>query len=497
MLQASIDPIYTEDNFQAFYTDAEEIKTLMLDLLGDVSGRTILEPCAGEGSFIRGLKGNPKKVTAIDIDVKHINLLNSTFPSWLDTVHTDFVDQFVSDEIVKEKFSNENFDATICNPPYGLKFSVDYRKSIKKKFPNIYARESYGLFMHFSISLLKDGGKYVFIMPDTFLTSTNHKPLRRFLIEEAKLTHIIQFKSKRFQTVNFGYGNLCIIAGIKEKLDVKDKILWCDATKLRGGINIDLFKKATSINGEEMISQQDHGWIHPDIKGKIRFSQDTVLLGEIADCKTGIYTGDNNRFCAYDREKPPSRVNGHPISWEEKMYLSMLSDEEKKKGLGGGFTYVPFIRGGHREPFESTRHAINWSKDSVSYYDKDKKARLQNLSYYFKTGLAIPMVTSGRITASLMENAIFDQGVVGVFPKNNDWLYFLLIYFNDDFVSMLKKTISPSANNSANYLKRIPVPLADNKKLEEAKEIIELAKIKGWEQTKEQRKSFMSSFVTS
>ncbi|TXK95886.1 hypothetical protein BMR07_15765 [Methylococcaceae bacterium CS1] len=498
MIVANKAKIYAEDNFQAFYTDAEEIRLLMLDLLGNVHGQKILEPCAGEGSFIRGLNGIPKEVTAIDIDSKHINILNNVFPAWVKTIHSDFIDQFVSDSLPKENFQNKKYDATICNPPYGLKFSVEYRKEIKKKYPSIYARESYGLFMHFGISLLKNLGRYVFIVPDTFLTSTNHKSLRKFLAHETQLTHIIQFKSKRFETVNFGYGNLCIIAGIKGNMDNNNQVIWVDATKSQEPITHDIFKNVATISGTEFLQNIEYGWIHPDHKKKIKFTCDTKPLGDLTECKTGIYTGDNNRFCAYDEEKPPSRINGHPIQWNDKVFVSNLSSKEKKEGLNNEKHYVPLIRGGHREPFSETGHAINWSNEAVNFYDKDKKARLQNSAYYFRSGLAIPMVTSGRISALLMKNAIFDQGVVGVFPKDDKWLDFLLIYLNSDFVSnVLKKTINPSANNSANYLKRMPVPNVNKNYLSEAQKIIFIAKNKGWNQTKEMREKFINIFVTN
>lgn len=490
--------IYVDNNFQAYYTDAEEIRILMLDLLGNVQGMNVLEPCAGEGSFIRGLNGTPKEVTAIDIDLKHINHIKNNFPKWVKTVHADFIDQFVSGDLFNFNFLTKKYDAIICNPPYGLKFSVEYRKAIKKKYSKVYAKESYGLFMHFGVSLLKNHGRYVFIVPDTFFTSTNHKSLRRMLALEAKPTHIINFKSNRFETVNFGYGNLCIIAGVKGTLDKTDKVFWVDATNSKQPINADVFNSAVAISGESFLHTMEHGWIHPDIKNKIKFTCDTKLLGELAECRTGIYTGDNKKFCAYDKDNPPNRINGHPIQWKKNVFTTKLSLEEKKKGLKNGKHYVPLIRGGHRPALSETSHAINWSESAVDFYDKNKKARLQNATFYFRSGLAIPMVTSGKISASLMKNAIFDQGVVGVFPKDDNWLNFLLIYINSDFVSnVLKKTIGPGANNSANYLKRMPVPDVSEDSLLEANKIVSIAIDKGWDYTKAMRENFIGSFVTN
>jgi hypothetical protein len=108
---------------------------------------------------------------------------------------------------------------------YGLKFSKEYRKLIKKVLPDVYARESYGLFFYLTLKQLKENGRYVFIMPDTFFTSRNLGYLRKYIVDYAQPTHIIQFKSKRFGSVNFGYGNLCIIAGTHMTLGHKHQVI--------------------------------------------------------------------------------------------------------------------------------------------------------------------------------------------------------------------------------------------------------------------------------
>ncbi|MEQ9565623.1 MAG: hypothetical protein RLN85_07415, partial [Pseudomonadales bacterium] len=145
---------------------------------------------------------------------------------------------------------------------------------------------------------------------------------------------------------------------------------------------------------------------------------DWPSLGDVAKCKTGIYTGDNQRFIGYDPSKVTKRLNGHAIQWTADIYLDPLGDEQKAKGIARDRAYVPLIRGGHRNFNEITAWAIRWDVPSVSFYRNNKKARLQNLEFYFRPGIAVPMVTSRRLSASLMDGAVFDQGVVGVFPND-------------------------------------------------------------------------------
>jgi adenine-specific DNA-methyltransferase len=97
-----------------------------------------------------------------------------------------------------------------------------------------------------------------------------------------------------------------------------------------------------------------------------------------------------------------------------------------------------------------------WDAQTVSFYKKDKKARFQNSEYYFKIGIGIPMVKSSKIKATLLDACLFDQSIVGIFPKDAARNQYILALMNSTVVNELIHAINPTANNSANYIKQIP-----------------------------------------
>lgn len=460
------------------YTYAKPINNLMCHLLGDVNQKVVLEPSVGYGALIEGINGNPYRIDVVDVDTDALSGFREKFRQLNSEVfNADFIDIFVGGlQMAKHPILNRYYDAVISNPPYGLYFDLDYRKTIKRAFPNLYARESYGLFFAFAISRLREGGRYVFLIPDTFLSSVNHRPLRQFICEHAAPSHIVRFPSKWFETVNFGYANLCVIAGRKGSLSNMDNVHWLDVF---GQDTLCISKLETSlpIAGSRLKAETSTGWSSGLI---IKEHQNWLPLGDLAECRTGIYTGDNERFIGYDPARVTRRLNGHGIIWNEMLQIGDLTTSERISGLSGTRRYVPLIRGGHRNAFDETAWAIDWSQDAINYYKTDKKARFQNSQFYFKSGLSIPMVSTKRISAALMDGSVFDQGAVGVFPTSPDLRSPLLLYLNSTYASEnMKKIVNGSANNSANYLKRLPVPHFSAKNIAEAGKIVIEARKKG------------------
>lgn len=465
------------------FTEARPINDLMCHLLGCVEGLTLLEPCVGHGAFLGGLQGVPARIDAVDIDGSALDVVRAEFPNPnIELFRDDFIDLFVQGVMGSaHPVRYRQYDAVISNPPYGLYLDLEYRKRIQRMFPELYARESYGLFFTFAISRLSEGGRYSFLVPDTFLSSVNHRPLRQLMCAQAAPTHIIRFPSKLFETVNFGYGNLCIVAGNKRALTAEDTVRWVDSFDNDGELSIHMPEKTRHIPGADLLYGVDRGWSSDIANYHNQTKTDWNTLGDIAECRTGIYTGDNERFIGYDAHRVTRRLNGHAIDWPTQVCCRSLSYEEAQ----GGFTteqpyYVPLIRGGHRSPFQQTAWAIRWDKPAISFYKNDKKARFQNSAFYFREGISVPMVTTARISAAMMENAVFDQGVVGVFPRNPMITPALLLYLNSEYASVtMKSLVNGSANNSANYLKRLPVPPFTDEHLKLAREAVDLLRSEG------------------
>ncbi len=473
--------------FQAYYTKSEPIVSYMIDLL-DLNGtETVFEPCAGDGVFIDPIldKYQDIKIDAFELNENACDTLKSKYQD-LENISIKQTDTLTDLELEFLCSMGGKYDAVIANPPYGAWRNTIDRATLKKRFNGFYAKESYSLFLYRSIESLNEGGKLVFIIPDTYLNLNMHKGIRKYILSTTRIKEIALFPSSYFPGVNFGYANLSIISlekssDYKSNLDNTFKIIKDYKTVEELGSN--KLKHLTKLNIQQKNVLNNDGYIflanaNPNVSACIK--QAKTNIGDICDCVTGFYSGNDK-----DRLKVLSKKirNSKRYDEVEKEKITYDCSSRPLDGIENGKIYVPIVKGGNVRYYKADNWFMEWSSDLVRFYKKDKKARYQNPSFYFRKGIAIPMVSSSSITGAIIENRLFDQSIVGIFPKKEDLIYYLLAFFNSPTCNKLIRTINPSTNNSSNYIKVIPFLQPNNKQkkviTESIKLIIEQVKISG------------------
>lgn len=454
--------------YQAFYTKSTPIVDYMVNKLLLKSSDKIFEPCGGDGVFVEAiLEANEfANIDICELNPVSVEVLQNKFSSH-QNITIRQCDTLLDDDLSFNSNFGGFYDKIIANPPYGAWQDLGKRAVLKKMYPELYTKESYALFLFRCIELLKEGGLLSFIIPDTFLNLHMHKAIRKHLLTKTKILELALFPSSFFPGVNFGYANLSIItlqktSNPKECLSNSFNVLtnFSSADQLSSIAKSEL--KVYPFLQQEIFSNPDYAFLISDNSNIAKTINNAELkVGDIASCVTGFYSGDDKTFLQVissdlKNGKNYDLVDVNKINREYKGSTSILD------GIEGEKHFLPIVKGGNTKYLKPEGWFINWSKESVLHYKTDKKARFQNPTYYFKFGVGIPMISSSSITASLIENKLFDQSIVGVFPKDESLTYYLLAFFNSPTCNKLIRTINPSANNPANYIKKIPFLLPAN-----------------------------------
>lgn len=454
----------TRRRFCSYYTESDPILGYMVDRLEISKDDLILEPCAGDGAFIEKIaKRFPQKfykIEALDLNPEAVTKLNASFQN--DNIQIRQVDTLL--DLTLDLYANMNghYTKVIGNPPYGAWQDYDKRNVLKKRYGG-HVRETYTLFIRRAIDLLKENGKLVFIVPDTFLALHSHKETREKVLKRTRIDEILLIPAKFFPGVNFGYSNLCIITltkGISPK-DHKVKIIQVK-TNIENLYKIanyqyDISDNYEEIEQEKIIKSIDHSFfIDGNAKVRKLINECEITLGDVAYCVTGFCSGNNQKFYKPLSLDIKNTKNYIPIDQEE-VHFDYLQESNLINGLTGKKKHIPVIKGGSGAFSRETRWFALWDKEAVNFYRTDKKARFQNSQYYFKEGIGVPMVKSSKLKAFLLEKRLFDQSIVGIFPKDEKHLYYILAFLNSDVCTCILKVINHTANNSANYLKKLPI----------------------------------------
>jgi adenine-specific DNA-methyltransferase len=448
--------------YQAFYTKSTPIVDYMVQKLSLNPTDKIFEPCGGDGVFIEAILDENEfaNIDICELNPASIAVLQEKF-STFKNVSIRECDTLLDNDLSFNSNFGGYYDKIIANPPYGAWQDLEKRAILKKMYSELYAKESYTLFLFRCIELLKEDGILSFIIPDTFLNLHMHKAIRKHILSKTKIVELALFPSSFFPGVNFGYANLSIItlqknSTQKECLANTFKVLTNFSTVEQLAKTNENELKVYSYSQQVIFSNPDYAFLISDnlsISNAINKAE--IKIGDIANCVTGFYSGDDKTFLQVNSPdlkngKNYDLVDPNKINREYKNVTNILDGFESDK------YFLPIVKGGNTKFLKPEGWFMNWSKEAVLHYKKDKKARFQNPQYYFRFGIGVPMISSSSITASLIENKLFDQSIVGIFPKEESLTYYLLAFFNSTTCNKLIRTINPSANNPANYIKKIP-----------------------------------------
>lgn len=177
----------------------ENVANYMVSLFNLDENSAILEPCFGEGSFLKAaILGGYKNIKGYEIDSDLYNYTKEKYP-FLSLHENDFL----------EVSSDEKFDGIIMNPPYIRQEKINDLKSFgitKKKIRENPIFKSLSntsnLYMYFTIkavNLLKEKGELIVIFPSSWQQAETGKKFEKLLYENCTLLKQIYITGEVFE----------------------------------------------------------------------------------------------------------------------------------------------------------------------------------------------------------------------------------------------------------------------------------------------------------
>lgn len=447
---------------------------------------------------------------------------------------------FNMDFFYPELKESGGFDCVIGNPPYGgTKISDEVRNALK-----IESKDPYGAFIarflnaHNQTTPLKHSGVLAYIVSDTYMTIKSHLKLRKHLTQNyvhkmlrvhpdtfrATVNTVIMVAERNTQK-EMDENHICLMADLTN-ISIHDNYEhFVEVLNQTKGVNFE-GTKANILNEEYAIYYYPQSLIKnnsnlpffvaspklfvlmndsgKDLKKEVKEiggkqvqvlkilmngnEVEVVKLGDIADVKQGLATGDNN---AYLFQNPEARgtyrnINDYKdflltesdldiIRNNEKLRLAVIDkgiskDDPQSERYFGGRYIIPHDKGGESDSdtgwlpnyWVDTNYYIDWSEWGVNQIktltgaDGRLKSRFQNTSYYFQDGIDYSQTGVYSPTFRSNSGAVFNTeatSIFGIFEKKS-FLGFLTSKITRFFI---KNFIDNTVHASADKLKETTI----------------------------------------
>ena len=246
-----------------------------------------------------------------------------------------------------EIMKSGGFDAVIGNPPYGAEFTVTMSNHLKEQYSTfIWRGESYVLFVERGLQLLKTGGLFGFIIPDTYLNLGFTQLLRMYVLQNSKLREIVLLPSNVFSGATVDttllFAEKADSVSEYHETSVNVRVFRKKATITAVAQPYREFPIDTSLWHEQQAFNVQSDKAESSIVKKIE--EGKIQLNSIAEMFSGI------KVYEVGKGKPPQTVKIR----DEKPFTSKIQVSDEWK---------PFYDGKH-----ISRYQLFWKNDNWIYY---------------------------------------------------------------------------------------------------------------------------------
>ena len=342
------------------------------------------------------------------------------------------------------------YDCVVANPPYmgGTYQNTVLKRFLKTQYHN-YRDNLFSAFIVRGLELAVDHGYLGSMSPFVWMFISTHESLRTKLIDDATITSLGQLEYSGFSGATVP---VCTFTTRKRRIPAY-KGSYIRLSDFRGADNqvrvtgsdqesrLRMDVPVAADNFHKIPGSPIAYWAS---KRLLEIFEESSRLGNFAEAKKGLDTGDNERFLRLWYEVDSNRIlfNCHNAD---------QAKESRKK-------WVPCDKGGkYRKWYGNNDYLINWENEGSELKSFKPQAVIRNEKYYFNPGITWTDISSTYMGVRFKGRGfIFD--VSGPFLFCDESLQLVYLAY---LVSILTPTftaiLNPTFHNGAGTIAALPV----------------------------------------
>lgn len=367
---------------------------------------------------------------------------------------------------------SRRYDVIVTNPPY--MYARKMNPTLKKLVGDAYPAgkgDLYAAFIQRCIEFAGHHGRVGMLSMHSFMFISSYEKLRTLIREHVCIESLVHAGPGLFAVGNPGTLQTAAYVLCREpEAQARDEAVGVYFRLIKepdGDTKCRRFEQAVACfragQPDPVVFQYHQGdfdaipgspWVYWVTPGLRRLFETLPKLGEIAQPRQGLATGDNFRFLCYWWEAGTTRIG--------------FGCQNAAEAVASGKRWFPYMKGGTFERWCGNQEfVVNWSRNGLQITaDVDRKYShikgyqtfwvVKNPNFYFRRGVTWTDLTSGRFSARLSPGGfIFDVSGSSVFP---DDVELVLGVMNSQFAHYVLKLINSTVHVQVGDLARLPIP---------------------------------------
>ncbi|WP_339119077.1 BREX-1 system adenine-specific DNA-methyltransferase PglX [Halomonas sp. BMC6] len=344
----------------------------------------------------------------------------------------------------------QRYNAVVANPPY--MGSKGMNKALKDYAKNAYPNSKsdlFAIFMEHGFSLLNENAFNAMVTMQSWMFLSSYEKMREALLGNSTIETMVHMGNG---VMKIAFGTNATVFRNRHIAGMKGSFSYTEAGDI-------------SANGEPFefpVRNERLKVVAPDDFKKIPgspvayWASSAVInlfqhgvLSDLVDTRLGMATADNNRFLRL----------WHEVSSSD----AFLYAESRGKAQQVMKRWFPYQKGGDfRKWFGNNDYFVNWLDDGYEIQNfKDEasgkvRSHNYNLDYIFKRGVTWNALTSGKTSARISENSIFDNAGSSLFVRHGISEEAVMALINSNVMLEVFPLISPTLNYQPGDLSKLP-----------------------------------------
>ncbi|HHY70215.1 MAG TPA: BREX-1 system adenine-specific DNA-methyltransferase PglX, partial [Thermoanaerobacterales bacterium] len=361
--------------------------------------------------------------------------------------------------IKQAKIMSGKYDVVVTNPPYmgRRNMNADLKKYVGSNYSDV-KTDLFSVFIERNYEYAKEYGHLAFMSPFVWMFITTYEKLRKKIIESKAITSLIQLEYSGFDGAT-----VPICTFTLRNSNTGETGEYIRLSDFRGAENQPI-KTLEAIQNSDV----DYRYTAPAFefckipgspiaywasdKAKDIF-YNNKKIGDIAQPKVGLQTGNNNRYL---------RI------WTEVSFKNIgLGYGDSEQGAKSKLKWFPYNKGGEfRKWYGNNEFVVNWENDGAEIRNFSG-AVIRNQKYYFKESITWSFVSSSKFGVRYSPKGfIFDVAGSSVFPRKED-IYYLTAFMCSKLAFEFLKMQNPTLNFQVGNIKNLPIVKTNDTKIRE------------------------------